>query len=172
MRRHWLQRDILTSCEALVYSNLLALVAQYELELDQHDVKTAFLHDDLEEETYMSQPMRFKTVGKENMEWTLKKSLYGLNQSLSQWYKRFDSFIRSKKYTRNHYDPCVYCNMLPSGEYIYLLLYVDDTHYFQNQICNWQTEERLIFRIWDERSRWSKEGNRHGDWARLERWQG
>jgi len=38
------------------------LVAQYELELDQLDVKTAILHDDLEEEIYMSQPMRFKTV--------------------------------------------------------------------------------------------------------------
>jgi len=29
---------------------LLALVAQYQLELDQLVVKTAFLHDDLEEE--------------------------------------------------------------------------------------------------------------------------
>jgi len=33
---------------------LLALVALYELELDQLGVKIAFLHDDLEEEIYMS----------------------------------------------------------------------------------------------------------------------
>jgi len=33
---------------------LLALVAQYELELDQLDVKIDFLHGDLEEEIYMS----------------------------------------------------------------------------------------------------------------------
>ena len=33
---------------------LLALVTQYELELDQLDVKTAFLHGDLEEKIYMS----------------------------------------------------------------------------------------------------------------------
>ena len=46
---------------------LLALVAQYELELDQLDVKTAFLHADLEKEIYMSQPTGFKTTGKENM---------------------------------------------------------------------------------------------------------
>ena len=55
---------------------LLALVAQYELDLDQLDVKTVFLHGDLDKEIYMSQPMRFKTAGKENMICKLKKSLY------------------------------------------------------------------------------------------------
>jgi len=43
---------------------LLALVAQYELELDQLDVKTAFLHGGLDEKIYMSQLMGFKTAGK------------------------------------------------------------------------------------------------------------
>ena len=57
---------------------LLALVAQYELDLDQLDMKTAFLHGDLDEEIYMSQPMGFKTAGKENLICKLKKSLYEL----------------------------------------------------------------------------------------------
>jgi len=105
---------------------LLALVVQYELELDQLDVKTVFLHGDLEEEIYMSQPMGFKNIGKENMVYKLKKSLYGLIQSLRQWYKSFDSFIREKRYTCSHYDPCVYYNKLLSREYTYLLLYVED----------------------------------------------
>jgi len=34
--------------------------------------------------------------------------------------------MRGKKYTRSHYNPCVYYNKLPDGEYIYLLLYIDD----------------------------------------------
>ena len=72
---------------------LLALVAQYELELDQFDVNTVFLYDDLEEEIYMSQPTGFKTAGKENVVCKLKKSLYGSKQSPRQWYKHFDSFI-------------------------------------------------------------------------------
>jgi len=74
----------------------------------------------------MSQPVGFKTAGKENMVCKLKKSLYGLKQSPRQWYKRFDSFITGKRYTHRNYDPCVYYNKLPSGEYIYLLLYGDD----------------------------------------------
>ena len=49
-----------------------------------------------------------------------------MKQSPRQWYKRFDSFIRGKRYTRNHYDPCVYYNKLLGKEYIYLLLYVDN----------------------------------------------
>jgi len=56
---------------------LLALMAQYELKLDLLDVKTAFIHGDLEDEIYMSQPMGFKTARKKNMACKLKKSLYG-----------------------------------------------------------------------------------------------
>jgi len=63
---------------------LLALVAQYELDLDQLDVKTVFLHGDLDEEIYMSQLMGFKTVRKENIVCKLKKSLYKLKQSPRQ----------------------------------------------------------------------------------------
>jgi len=84
------------------------LVTQYELELDQFDVKIAFLHGDLEEEIHMSQLMGFKTVRKENIVCKLKKSLYESEQSPRQWYKHFDSFIRGKRYTCSHYDSCLY----------------------------------------------------------------
>jgi len=61
----------------------------------------------------MSQPMGFKTAGKKHMVCKLKKSLYELKQSPRQWYKRFDSFIRGKKYTHSHYDPCVIITNYP-----------------------------------------------------------
>jgi len=67
------------------------------LNLDQLDVKTAFLHGDLDEEIYMSQLMGFNITGKENMVCKLKKTLYELKQSPRQWYKRFESFIRDKR---------------------------------------------------------------------------
>ena len=55
---------------------LLALVAEYELELTQLDVKTTFLHGDLEEEIYIIQPCGFKVAEKENRVYRLSKSLY------------------------------------------------------------------------------------------------
>ncbi|ONK80560.1 uncharacterized protein A4U43_C01F19190 [Asparagus officinalis] len=101
---------------------LLALVAQLDLDLVQMDVKTAFLHGDLDEEIYMTQPMGYKAAGREELVCKLKKSLYGLKQSLRQWYKRFDSFMIGQGYTMSPYDPCVYMCKLQDGEHIYLLL--------------------------------------------------
>jgi hypothetical protein len=72
---------------------LLALVVQLNLKLAQLDVKTVFLHGDLKEEIYMSQPDGFKVAGKENWVCKLNKSLYRLKQSPRQWYKRFDKFM-------------------------------------------------------------------------------
>ena len=57
---------------------ILGLAAGINLELEQLDVKTAFLHGDLDEEIVMEQPEGFKVKGKENMVYKLKKSLYGL----------------------------------------------------------------------------------------------
>ena len=45
------------------------------------DVKTAFLHGDLEEEIYITQADGFKVDEKENWVCKLNKSLYGLKQS-------------------------------------------------------------------------------------------
>ena len=57
---------------------VLGLVASLDLELEQLDVKTAFLHGDLKEEIYMVQPEGFEAKGKEHRVCRLKKSLYGL----------------------------------------------------------------------------------------------
>jgi hypothetical protein len=104
----------------------LVLVAQFDVELVHLDVKTVFLHGDLEEDIYMTQADRFKVVGKENWVSKLNRSLYGLKQSPRQWYKRFDQFMIRQKYTRSQFDHCVYFLKLQDGTFIYLLLYVDD----------------------------------------------
>ena len=46
---------------------IMALVAHYDLELHQMDVKTMFLNGDLEKNVYMAQPKGFVVEGKERM---------------------------------------------------------------------------------------------------------
>ena len=54
------------SCK-VSFKIIMALVAHYNLELHQMDVKTAFLNGDLEENVYMAQPKGFVMEGKEQM---------------------------------------------------------------------------------------------------------
>ncbi|CAJ2651441.1 unnamed protein product [Trifolium pratense] len=103
---------------------LMAIVNQYDLELEQMDVKTAFLHGELEETIYMQQPEGF--VEDNSKVCLLKKSLYGLKQSLRQWYRRFDEFLLKVGFVRSNYDSCVYMMKRNEKVILYLLLYVDD----------------------------------------------
>lgn len=105
---------------------MLAITAVQDMELDQLNVKTTFLHGRLEEEILMSQPEGYEFPGKEDHVCRLKKSLYGLKQSPRQWYLRFDKFMQLHEFIKCSYDCCVYYKTIKDGLYIYLLLYVDD----------------------------------------------
>lgn len=105
---------------------LLALVAHCDMELEQMDVKTAFLHGELEETIYMKQPDGFIKKGSEDKVCLLKRSLYGLKQSPMMWYKRFDEYMLKIGFHRSKYDSCVYQKNHGVLKIVYLLLYVDD----------------------------------------------
>ncbi|KAD6795292.1 hypothetical protein E3N88_06188 [Mikania micrantha] len=105
---------------------ILALTAVNDFELEQLDVKTAFLHGYLDEKIYMVQPLGFEVEEHKRKMCLLKRSLYGLKQSPRQWYQRFDDYIVSHDFSRSKYDSCVYFQEYNSGEFLYLLLYVDD----------------------------------------------
>ncbi|KAL9256813.1 Retrovirus-related Pol polyprotein from transposon TNT 1-94-like protein [Drosera capensis] len=56
----------------------------------------------------------------------LKKSLYGLKQAPRQWYKKFESVICGQGYRKTTSNHCVFVNKFSDGNFIILLLYVDD----------------------------------------------
>ena len=57
-------------------SLVLGMVAAENLHLEQLDVKTAFLHGDLEEDLYMIQPEGFTVQGQENLVCKLKELVW------------------------------------------------------------------------------------------------
>ena len=74
---------------------IMTLVAHFDLELHQMDVKTAFLNGNLDEDIYMEQPEGFTKKGNEHLVCKLKKSIYGLKQASRQWYIKFNNTITS-----------------------------------------------------------------------------
>ena len=60
---------------------ILTLVAHYDLELHQMDVKTAFLNGSLRENVHMDQLEGFSIKDKEHLACKLKKSIYELKQA-------------------------------------------------------------------------------------------
>ena len=59
----------------------MALVAHYDLELYQMDVKTVFLNGDIEETIYIMQLENFEYKESKHLVCKLKKSIYGLKQA-------------------------------------------------------------------------------------------
>lgn len=100
---------------------LLAASVQYNMKIVQFDIKTAFLHGDLDEELYMECPEYYEAP--EGKVCRLTKSLYGLKQAPRQWHKKFDSFLKKFKLNQSSYDKCLYYSV---DRKVMLTIYVDD----------------------------------------------
>ncbi|KAL8149671.1 hypothetical protein AgCh_006619 [Apium graveolens] len=112
---------------------LIVLASVHGLIIHQMDVKTAFLHDDLEEEIYMDQPEGFFASGNERKVCKLVKSIYGLEQAPIDWHKKFDETVLSFEFLINESDKCVYYKVR-ENECVIVCLYVDDILLFGTNI--------------------------------------
>ena len=56
----------------------------------------------------------------------LKKSLYGLKQAPRKWYGKFDSFMTNQGYHKMQPDHYLFVKKLDGGDFLILILYVDD----------------------------------------------
>ena len=119
------------------------------LELEQLDVKIAFLHGDLDEKIFMEQQEGFKVKGKESMVYKLKKSLYGLKHVPRQRYKKFNSFMMNQEYKRTFENPCVYVRRFLDDKFIILLLYVDDMLIVDQDVDMIQKLKRELSKMFD-----------------------
>jgi hypothetical protein len=103
----------------------MSLDATFYHELEKMDVKTTFLHGNLEEEIYMKQLEGFAVKGKKEIMCKWKKSLFGLKQSPRMWYQMFDTYILGLGFVRGKDDHYVYSKE-EGDHFLYVALYVDD----------------------------------------------
>ena len=124
------------------------MVAHFNLELHQMDVKTALLNRDLEEEVHRKQPEGFFSSEGENLVCKLKKCMYGLTQASHQWYLKFHDVISSFGFVENIKDQCIYYK--DSGSKIcFLVLYVDDILLVTNDKSMLHEVKQFLFKSFD-----------------------
>jgi hypothetical protein len=87
---------------------VLAIAAQENMEICQFDIKTEFLHGELEEEVYMVQVFGFEDPEYPNRVCYLHKALYRLRQASQPWYLKLNVFLTTHKFKQNYADNCVY----------------------------------------------------------------
>ncbi len=90
------------------YKILLALVAHYNLEVHQMNVKSVFLYKDLNEKIYLNLLNNFQDENDEDIVYRLLKFLYDLKQALWVWVKILREFLISHNLARLESDHCIY----------------------------------------------------------------
>jgi transposase InsO family protein len=103
---------------------LLAKVTAEDMEIHQVDIKTAFLHGELEEEIYIEQPEGYEE-GPPGTACKLNKSLYGLKQAPRAWFSRLNRELEDFGFKASDADPSLF-TLHNKANSVYLLVYVDD----------------------------------------------
>jgi hypothetical protein len=101
---------------------LLAIAATKDLEMEQIDVKTAFLNGPLEEDIYMEPPPCYNFDGKV---FKLKTALYGLKQAARAWNQKLVTVLEEQGFEVSFADASLF-TLRRDGRLAYLLIYVDD----------------------------------------------
>ena len=110
------------------YKALFAIAASLDLEIEQMDVKTAFLYGSIEDEIYVEQPEGFNDNS--GRVCRLNKALYGLKQSPRVWYTTLSEYLQSLGFKALDADNSVF-----SRGSVFIAVYVDDLLIAGNDIA-------------------------------------
>lgn len=127
---------------------LLALAVDFDLEVHQLDIKTAFLNGDLEEEIFMKQPPGYQLSEYPDQVCRLNRSIYGLKQSPRAWRQKMASTLAELGFVPCNSDPGLFVNK-SSDWFLVILLYVDDLLIFGQRIEDIVKIKRSLCRAYE-----------------------
>ncbi|GJR29538.1 ribonuclease H-like domain, reverse transcriptase, RNA-dependent DNA polymerase [Tanacetum coccineum] len=104
---------------------ILALAAYHGWQVHHLDVKLAFLHGDLKEEVYVTQPEGFVQQGNSGKVYKLTKALYGLRQAPRAWNVKLDQTLKLLNFKKCNLEQAVYTKRSKTSTLI-VGVYVDD----------------------------------------------
>lgn len=107
-----------TTLASMSFRALMAIAAEYDLELEQMDAVNAFVNCDLDEVVFMRMPPGFEKYG---TVLRLKKALYGLRRSPLLWQRDLTTTLQDLGFKEIPQEPCV---MHKNG--VIVFFFVDD----------------------------------------------
>ncbi|GKC23450.1 ribonuclease H-like domain, reverse transcriptase, RNA-dependent DNA polymerase [Tanacetum coccineum] len=130
---------------------LLAIAANNKWQVHHLDVKSAFLHGDLQEEVYVTQPEGFIKRKDNGKVYRLIKALYGLRQAPRAWNIKLDNTLKSLDFKKCALEQAIYTRT--ERESILLVgVYVDDliiTGTPKREIDKFKDQMKEIFEMSD-----------------------
>ena len=105
---------------------VISLAAQKSWMIYQLDVKSAFLHEEIDEEVFVDQPPGYEQKGQESKVYRLKKALYGLKQAPRAWYSRIETYFVQEGFEKCPYEHTLFIKTADGGKLLIVCLYVDD----------------------------------------------
>ncbi|GJW60347.1 zinc finger, CCHC-type containing protein [Tanacetum coccineum] len=104
---------------------LLAIATNNKWEVHHLDVKSAFLHGDLKEEVYVTQPEGFIKREDNGKVYRLIKALYGLRQAPRAWNIKLDNTLKSLDFKKCALEQAIYTKTSKDSTLL-IGVYVDD----------------------------------------------
>ncbi|PRQ54239.1 putative RNA-directed DNA polymerase [Rosa chinensis] len=98
----------------------------------QLDVKSAFLHGELNETVYIDQPQGYVKQGEEHKVYRLRKALYGLKQAPRAWYSRIETYFIKEGFEKCHCEHTLFVKTEDGGNILIVSLYVYDLIFTSN----------------------------------------
>jgi hypothetical protein len=105
---------------------MISLDAQHRWKIYQLDVRSTFLNGFQEEEIYIEQPLGYVEIDNKGKVYKLKKTLYGLKQTLRAWNTRIDRYFQENRFEKCPYEHAIYVKKEADGSTLFVCLYVDD----------------------------------------------
>ena len=103
---------------------ILSIASKFSWNIQQLDIKAAYLNAELDKEIYATIPPGDSNFGRGY--WLLKKALYGLRQSGRQWNKTITKFLKSNGFKQVGTEKCVFYKRSKNKLKCIIGLYVDD----------------------------------------------
>jgi hypothetical protein len=123
---------------------LFAYSVIYNTQLDQLDVKTAFLNAPVQEDIFVDVPEGMNID--DGYVLKLNQALYGIKQAPREWFKEISSTLHSFGYSSCIKDTCLYVKKTKTNNIILLGLFVDDmpVAYHSCKVVEWCEDKQKL----------------------------